>query len=327
MKYSQWKPILVDYKPYTNTERCTENRNIPRPSKYTKNYVVKNGSSASNESMDIFDRVSQAMLWEIFYHTRGTESTAYPNRNYFLDEFKELLANRSKSFLEIGCGNGSTIIPIVTEIGKLLKDRWLDHNLLCVNYIAGIDLSWTSLNMCSTQLLEEMKYFGVVNNKIDPNNTINIETDSLQVRLARLDVTDMQMIYHPTITPGFDAVSLIFVLSALPPLYVYDALRNVSNVLNRNGSMYFRDYCVTDSIKKDRLCINTLGCTENGIQCYRRKNGTLILLFEQQQLFELFDSVNMEVVNFKIARQSFQNRKLSSSWERTFLQCVLRKRS
>lgn len=83
-----------------------------------------------------------------------------------------------------------------------------------------------------------------------------------------------------------DLVTLIFVLSAIPPARVEAALANLLRVLRPGGQLLFRDYGLYDLAQLRQPPGSTLGTNY-----YARADGTLARFFERDELRGWFESV------------------------------------
>ena len=322
-EYSYDVPILEDYRPYTR-ERHPTSRYVQRPHGMCRNFVIKENHSVDS-SIDLLRNDSQSLLWEMFYRTRRTKTGIYPCRHYLITEFPELLLPQCKSLLEVGCGNGSTIIPLVQEIITNKVEGNPTKNPLHLKRLAGTDISWTSLLMClhSTESLlatDQKNGYEIIK---DGNSSIKITSKHVSIDLVCDSIADANSVLHPSLQEKFDAVSITFVMSALPPAFIFTAFENIVAMINPGGYIYFRDYCNTDSIKNHHSPIEVDEC--HGVICYTRKNGTLISLFEEQCLADLFSSVGLSILRSKVVEKKFSNTRNGDEWKRYFVQYVLQK--
>ncbi|TMW59478.1 hypothetical protein Poli38472_004547 [Pythium oligandrum] len=145
--------------------------------------------------------------WELF-HQRN-HGKAYKPRNYLVKEFPELHdpANEQVRVLEVGCGYGSAIFPILDECPNVFAD-------VCDFSAHAIDI-----------LHQNPQY----NPQRCHAFVCDITQDDLGLPAESVDV-----------------VLMVFVLSAVPPTAFSEVLRKVSRVLKPGGVLCFRDYGLYD---------------------------------------------------------------------------------
>ena len=101
------EPFLVPYEPYTG----------PRGTGYASSCV--SGTSFIDGSRDFRQH------WDAFYRSHK-DATPYPDRHYLVDELPELA--EATSLLEIGCGIGSTVAPLLgnSRVPHLIRVTCVD---------------------------------------------------------------------------------------------------------------------------------------------------------------------------------------------------------
>lgn len=150
--------------------------------------------------------------WDLFY--KRNETRFFKNRNWTIREFEELaeksLDQKRKVMLEVGCGVGNLVFPLIEE----------DSN----NYfIYACDFS--------PRAIEFVK-----------NNELYNED---RVRAFQCDITTDRI--FDEIKPGsVDIITMVFVLSAIHPENFKRVSDNLFKLLKNGGILMFRDYGLYD---------------------------------------------------------------------------------
>jgi methyltransferase-like protein 6 len=150
--------------------------------------------------------------WDLFYKRNSTNF--FKDRHWLTREFPELVDEVSRAsdrtvLLEAGCGVGNTIFPLLEEYGHLFVYA-CDFSPRAVEYVKSNPLY--SENRCYAFQCDLIK-------------------DSLVKTISQETV---------------DLVSLIFVMSAITPSKMADAISNISGVLKPGGCVLLRDYGLYD---------------------------------------------------------------------------------
>jgi methyltransferase-like protein 6 len=150
--------------------------------------------------------------WDLFY--KRNETRFFKDRHWTAREFEELSSgvensNMPKVMLEVGCGVGNFIFPLVEEGTEM--------------FVYACDLS--------PRAIEFLKLHPSYNESTIKAFQCDITTDEISQKIQFESV---------------DLVTLIFVLSAIHPNKFLQTLQNVFNVLKRGGVVLFRDYGLYD---------------------------------------------------------------------------------
>lgn len=148
--------------------------------------------------------------WDLFYKRNDTRF--FKDRHWTLREFKEILGtdiNQRNILLEVGCGVGNFIYPLIEE--KL--------NM----FIYACDLSSKAIELLKT-------------------NPIYSES---QVKAFQTDITTTN-IFDEIPKETLDIVTLIFVLSAVDPSNHLKIARTLFALLKPKGYILLRDYGLYD---------------------------------------------------------------------------------
>ncbi|KAJ2006717.1 hypothetical protein GGI04_000135 [Coemansia thaxteri] len=150
--------------------------------------------------------------WDKFYNRNTTNF--FKDRHWTDQEFEELrpghtFAENSPVLLEIGCGVGNFVWPILERNPDM--------------FVYACDFSARAVRFVQTNELY----------------------NSARCRAFVCDITKDRL--AATIPPhSVDIVSAIFVLSALPPEKQADAVSNILEILKPGGRILFRDYGIYD---------------------------------------------------------------------------------
>mmetsp|Transcript_30952 Transcript_30952/g.42897 ORF Transcript_30952/g.42897 Transcript_30952/m.42897 type:complete len:282 (-) Transcript_30952:49-894(-) len=222
--------------------------------------------------------------WDIFY--KNNQEKFFKDRHYLLQEFPELTPDPSMSslsVLELGCGPGNTVYPLV-ESDPRVKVHCCDFSPRAVGLVK-----------------QHQQYDPARVNAFQCDITHNNLTDNIEEQ-------------------SVDIVLCIFVLSAIAPEKMPDAVRNLAQVLRKSkGSRVFlRDYAVGD-LAQERFDkkTNRQKISEN---FYVRGDGTRSYFFSESFLKNLFESEGFETLDIKIHEREIENRATNLKMDRQWIQ-------
>ncbi|KAF4092915.1 hypothetical protein AMELA_G00026270 [Ameiurus melas] len=203
-------------------------------------------------------------------HAPATEETAvFPG------------ASASYRILEVGCGVGNTVFPIL----KTNNDPGL--------FVYCCDFSRTAIDLVKS----------------------NPEYNPSRCHAFVHDLSDVTAAY-PMPEQSLDVIVLIFVLSALHPEKMQSSIRKLASLLKPGGVLLLRDYGRYDMaqlrFKKGR-CLS-----EN---FYVRGDGTRVYFFTQEELHDLFCGAGLEKVQNLVDRRLQVNRGKQLTMYRVWVQC------
>ncbi|GAB1863732.1 tRNA N(3)-methylcytidine methyltransferase [Camponotus japonicus] len=149
--------------------------------------------------------------WDLFYKRNDTRF--FKDRHWTTREFDELLGLASKEnqnvFLEVGCGVGNFVYPLVEDGLKFRK-------------IFACDLSTRAIELFKSHSLY----------------------DPAIMKAFQTDVT-LENCFSEINCP-VNITTLIFVLSAIHPDKFHKVAQNIYNALDTGGILLFRDYGLYD---------------------------------------------------------------------------------
>ncbi|KAK7376318.1 hypothetical protein VNO78_34784 [Psophocarpus tetragonolobus] len=197
---------------------------------------------------------SDVQAWKQF-HLRHATGKFFKERRYLLKEFPQLLSCAPNSkLLEVGCGNGSTALPILRANKDLIvyacdcSDETLERakEIICdATTVASFkhrfhtfccDLStngfpnWLACNSCRDKFLQKQSY--CLSEDVRENNGLHF--------------TDPCPEEFDCCVGGLDFVTLIFTLSAIPLERMPKSIKECFIVLKPGGMVFFRDYGLYD---------------------------------------------------------------------------------
>ncbi|XP_055542416.1 tRNA N(3)-methylcytidine methyltransferase METTL6 [Wyeomyia smithii] len=154
--------------------------------------------------------------WDLFY--KRNEDRFFKDRHWTTREFEELLADATsesserdvKTLLEIGCGVGNLIFP-------LMEDG--DRNF----FIYACDLSPRAIDLVKKHNLYDEQY----------------------MKAFPCDITSDE-IFKTLPDASLDIATLVFVLSAIHPRKFHSVVENIFRLMKPGGMVLFRDYGLYD---------------------------------------------------------------------------------
>lgn len=153
--------------------------------------------------------------WDLFY--KRNETRFFKDRNWTTREFEELIMNDRKNdendrktMLEVGCGVGNLIFP-------LIKEKQNNY------FIYACDFSRRAIEFVKKNSLY---------------NEANMKAFSCDITTAN--------IFDNVPKQSLDIVTLVFVLSAIHPSKFFIVFQNIINILRPGGILLFRDYARYD---------------------------------------------------------------------------------
>ncbi|XP_063964965.1 tRNA N(3)-methylcytidine methyltransferase METTL2-like [Lytechinus pictus] len=191
----------------------------------------------------------------------------------------------SKRILEVGCGVGNTIFPILQTNA--------DPSL----FVYGCDFSSVAVDIVRQ----------------------HAEYNSSRCHAFVCDISDPASKF-PFPDNSLDLIVLIFVMSAINPERFLSTIQTLTRLLKPGGRILFRDYGRYDMaqlrFKKGR-------CLSDNF--YVRGDGTRVYFFTQDELQELFSSAGLIEEQNIIDRRLQVNRGRQLTMYRVWIQCKYRK--
>lgn len=239
-------------------------------------------SDSKSESV----KIELASAWNRFYDIH--ENKFFKDRQWLFTEYPELIfsnSNQPMRLLEVGCGVGNCIFPII-RTNNLTEQS--DVKLFCCDY--------------SSTAIDILKQ--------------NSEYNSRYCHAFVYDITDTNQPL-PCEENSLDLIIMIFVLSAIDPSKHHDVIANLVKYLKPGkGKLLFRDYGLYDMAQ---LRFKNERCIEKNL--YARSDGTLTYFFQQDELDRLFTSNDLVKEQNLVDRRLQVNRSRQLKMYRIWLQC------
>ncbi|XAR67598.1 tRNA(Thr) (cytosine(32)-N(3))-methyltransferase [Bertholletia excelsa] len=202
---------------------------------------------------------------------------------YFRDDGTE--STNRKVVLEVGCGAGNSIFPLLATYPKL--------------FVHACDFAAHAISL--------------VQSHVDFNED---QVNAFVCDVANGDLCDKIM------PSSVDVVTLIFMLSAVCPAKMPLILQNIRKVLKPNGCILLRDYAVGDYAqvelhKRNRMIIENFYIRGDGTCAFYFSEESLSTLFANSG----FSIIDMDIYSRQIRNHS-RNVNMSRRWIRaTFCRC------
>ncbi|KAJ1961515.1 hypothetical protein IWQ62_003841 [Dispira parvispora] len=232
-------------------------------------------------------RNEAAKNWDKFYKRNTTNF--FKDRHWVEREFNELRCQSEGNnmpltkVLEVGCGVGNFVFPVLEANDHL--------------YFYACDFS--------ARAIEFVKAHPGYNSGRCHAFVCDLTKDPLTDEVPADTV---------------DLVSMIFVLSAIPPEKMVEAVRNVYRVLKPNGKVLFRDYGIYDAAQLrfkpgSKLCENF----------YVRQDGTMAYYFSEEMLKQIFTDAGFQPMSSEYVMRKTTNVKSNIEVDRIFVQAKFMK--
>jgi SAM-dependent methyltransferase len=228
--------------------------------------------------------------WNTFYQQHTTNF--FKDRHYLQQDFpKELQhTNDSKTLVEIGCGVGNALLPLVTDD--------------CCWTVWGLDFSQVAIEILKQQerFLKASKEGRAYANVWD----ISIPSSGNKPWFHVAHVT-----------------TCLFCLSAVDPKDFFQAAKNIAATLRPGGTLVFRDYGRYDEAQ---LRLGTSRGKRLSDNFYRKHDGTRVYYFAVEDLKRLFvQQAGLQVLELDYIRRVYCNRATGERRRRVWVQGRFRK--
>ena len=273
---------------------------------------------------------TQAQCWNGF-HTSHSTGNFFKPRRYIMKCFPCILEHNvpeesegadqpMRLILEVGCGSGSSCLPILRNCFQNTK-------------VLACDCSEKAVDVCKSVVLSSTGSTNFHAFVADPSlDCEEIDTSFAQdVKNAHMQLLteDNNGIENDDIGRA-DIVLMVFVLSAVPPKRVPRFIKQIYDATKSAGKICFRDYALYDlpmmRFKETHFvaseCSDSDGKTP---RLYERGDGTLSRFFNLDTIREIFESVGFITEELRYATVYNDNRKTGERLKRAFVHAVFRK--
>ncbi|KAL7446714.1 hypothetical protein ACHAXM_010516 [Skeletonema potamos] len=239
--------------------------------------------------------------------------------NHYALENSNQLERPKRLVLEVGCGSGSSCLPIL-------------RNCTEDTIILACDCSSKAVDVCKSVIESSTnsKNFGAFVS--DPS----LESDESDTSFAQdVKTAHMLLLTEETITNDddiglADIVLMVFVLSAVPPKRVPRFMKQIYDATKLGGKVCFRDYALYDlpmmRFKETHSIYSTCADFDGETpRLYERGDGTLSRFFSLETVRDLFESAGFIMEELRYATVFNDNRKTGERLKRAFVHAVFRK--
>lgn len=278
---------------------------------------------------------SNKEAWQSF-HQRHFRGTFFKERKYLLKEFPELLqADGSTKILEVGCGNGSSVIPILRANGSVvvyacdcsmdalerareMVDAATPVSEACRFHAFYCDLSLESFPswICCLSCRESFQAQAKDNRKgNDCPVTGLLVTEGHNATSHGGQIKETSDHGHmECCIGGVDIVTLIFTLSSIPFKRMPRLIKECLSILKPGGMVFFRDYGLYD------MTMLRFPLTQKiGEHQYVRGDGTFSYYFSLDILRELFTKAGFVEIESQFCCVQLLNRRKGQKMRRVWV--------
>ncbi|OAY79788.1 Methyltransferase-like protein 6 [Ananas comosus] len=271
------------------------------------------GSSSTSSSID-------ADAWRSFHHRHST-GRFFKERRYLLKEFPELVSCcDSVKVLEVGCGNGSTVLPILRAgrntvvYGCDCSEDVLERAKEIVSAAKGIhieDRFHPFLLDFSVHSFPEWLFCSSCQCSLG-GKCVDVSLDGHREKPSKSNAPFMGE--DQCCIGGVDFVTLIFTLSAVPFDKMPLIIERCVSALKPGGLILFRDYGLYDMTMLRFSPDQRVGSRE-----YMRSDGTLSYFFSLDVARDLFCAAGLVTLELEYCCIRSVNRRNGKTMRRVWV--------
>uniref|UniRef100_A0A1A9WI37 tRNA N(3)-methylcytidine methyltransferase n=1 Tax=Glossina brevipalpis TaxID=37001 RepID=A0A1A9WI37_9MUSC len=230
--------------------------------------------------------------WDLFY--KRNETRFFKDRHWTTREFEELLTgdhltSQTQTLLEVGCGVGNFVYPLIEELDALNKHNKFFY-YLC-------DFSPRAIEFVRNHPLYDTK----------------------RMLAFQCDITNEEIQQHVP-SNSIDVITMIFVLSAITPKKFLLVIKNLHKLLKSNGIILLRDYG-----RYDMAQLRFKSGHKISDNFYMRQDGTRSYYFDKEELAKLFLENGFEIISNSYIHRRTLNVKEGLDVPRIYVQGKFRK--
>ncbi|KAJ3370848.1 Methyltransferase-like protein 2-A [Allomyces arbusculus] len=302
--------------------------------------IREHAASKIEDPTDLLDRAHAH--WDEFYNRNS--SHFFKDRHWLAIEFPEVFGpvcdmrrgtvEEPFTVMEIGCGAGNTVYPLLAEWQKRTKAQALTTAGVMEGAAAAPSTATATEDEASSSASGEGDAAAVPVGPLHEQLFIHAcDFSSSAVQLVKTNpafdpkrvnafVFDLTSDTLPPSVPkgSVDMIMLVFCFSALPPAKWKQAMTNIYDLLKPGGMVAFRDYARLDlaqlRMKQGRMIDDNF---------YMRGDKTLVYFLTPEEIRELVEGHGMEVVQLGLDHRLLVNRARQLRMNRLWLQGKFRK--
>jgi len=283
----------------------------------------------------------QTGCWDAF-HSSHSHGNFFKSRRYITTCFPCLLhqpssTSRRRVILEIGCGSGSSCVPVLQQLVSQHPDCGdsppfallaCDSSPVAVETTSRCvqEVTQTATHVPPETLAQCFKAF-VADPSMDSDVSLLDRTEEAYRQLASSDTAFAGDNGGGGIA---DVILCVFVLSAVDPAHAETFVRQLHQTTKPGGTVAFRDYGVFDLPMmrfppKAYRSSAELDFDGRSPRLFCRGDGTLARFFHCETVQKLFEQAGFEVEELRYATVFNVNRKTKQTMKRVFVHGVFRK--
>ncbi|CAN1233391.1 tRNA N(3)-methylcytidine methyltransferase METTL6 [Linum perenne] len=269
--------------------------------------------SSSDKQLEEEAEARDSNAWQSF-HIRHSSGKFFKERRYLLKEFPELVTSpQFTKVLEVGCGNGSSVIPILRGNKNISVYACDCSNQTLVRVKEILDAN----------LADAVDRFFAFFCDFASTGFPGWHFSFIASSFVSLGVIECQMMQTPGLSSleesrccvgGVDFITLIFTLSAVPLKLMPKAIMECFSVLKPGGLLLFRDYGLYD------MTMLRFGPDKRvGFREYMRTDGTRSYFFCLDTVRDLFLEAGFTEVELDYCCVKSENRKRGKIMQRVWV--------